>query len=446
MINVLIVEDEIENLNSIATILEKEGMSVLKAQSGNAALEIIRKQQVDVVLTDLVMEGIAGDELLSIIKKLYPEIEVIMMTAYGTIEIAVDVMKNGGYDFITKPIKRVMLVKTIKKAIEKLELKKENILLKEELNRIKSERFLIGNSKPMQNLLDIIRQVAPSTSTILVEGESGTGKELVADAVHTYSHRKQKPFIKLSCAALPESLLETELFGYEKGAFTGADNRKEGRFMLADKGTLFLDEVAEMSLKVQTKFLRVLQEGEFERVGGVDTVKVDVRIIAATNKKLEDSVKNGEFREDLFYRLNVINIKVPALKEHMDDIPLLVNFFIEKYSKRNDKEIHGISDEALEALQKHDWPGNIRELENIIERAVVLAKAGHLDLDDLPQSISGKDPEKVYKIPYGTPLKDIEKVVILDTLKLSGGDKNLTAKMLGVAERTIYRKLDEYLK
>jgi two-component system response regulator HydG len=441
---VLVVEDEIENLESISKILAKEGHEIHQARNGKQALEILRKENVDIMLTDLVMEGLDGAELLTLCKRLYPEIEVILMTAYGTIEIAVDVMKQGGYDFITKPIKRVMLLKTIRQAAQKQELSKENRILKEELNRIRAERKLVGSSPAILALVDTIKQVAVSTSTVLIDGESGTGKELVADAIHRFSHRRDKPFIKMSCAALPETLLETELFGYEKGAFTGADNRKDGRFSLADKGTLLLDEVAEMSLKVQTKFLRVLQEGEFERVGGIDTLKVDVRIIAATNKNLHELSARGEFREDLYYRLNVINLKVPPLKDHKEDIPLLVNHFMEKYGKRNNKVLRGMSSDALNLLSRYSWPGNIRELENVIERATVMARSDIIDVSDLPTTISEDDTQNIYRIPYGTPLKDIEQMVICDTLKFSKGDKNLTAKILGVAPRTIYRKLDEY--
>jgi two-component system response regulator HydG len=441
---VLVVEDEIENLESISKILAKEGHEIHQARNGKQALEILRKENIDIMLTDLVMEGLDGAELLTLCKRLYPEIEVILMTAYGTIEIAVDIMKQGGYDFITKPIKRVMLLKTIRQAAQKQELSKENRILKEELNRIKAERKLVGSSPAILALVDTIKQVAVSTSTVLIDGESGTGKELVADAIHRFSHRRDKVFIKMSCAALPETLLETELFGYEKGAFTGADSRKDGRFSLADKGTLLLDEVAEMSLKVQTKFLRVLQEGEFERVGGVDTLKVDVRIIAATNKNLRELAARGEFREDLYYRLNVINLKVPPLKDHKEDIPLLVNHFMEKYGKRNNKVLRSITNDALNLLARYSWPGNIRELENVIERATVMARSDVIDVSDLPTTVSEDDTQNVYRIPYGTPLKDIEQLVICDTLKFSKGDKNLTAKILGVAPRTIYRKLDEY--
>lgn len=440
---ILVVDDEDEIRKILARILEKEGFEVIEASNGSTALEIVREQRVNIVLADLKMPGMSGMELLEAIKIIHPEIEVIMITGQGTIEDAVECLKKGAYDFITKPFKKVQIIKSISKALENQALLIENKQLRELLDGMRQWRKIIGTSQPMREVMKVVEQVSQSSATVLIQGESGTGKELIAEAIHYMSPRRNKPLIKVSCAALPETLLEAELFGFEKGAFTGAVSRKEGRFELADGGTLFLDEVCEMTPSTQVKLLRVLQDGEFERLGGLKTIKVDVRIIAASNSDLSQAVKNKTFREDLFYRLNVITIMLPPLRDRMEDVPLLVEYFIQKYSERNKKAIAGISKQAMDALMRYNWPGNVRELENTIERAVVFCKGEYITVDDLPSHIvSSLGARPFISIPIGVPLKEIEKIVIKEALKYSKGDKSIAAKLLGIAPRTIYRKIE----
>lgn len=440
---ILIVDDEEEIRKALAKILEREGYEILQASDGSSALQIIRDQRVNVVLADLRMPGMNGMELLQSIKIMRPEIEVIIITGKGTIEDAVECLKKGAYDFITKPFKRVNIIKSITKALDNQKLFIENKQLKDMLEGLRHYRRIIGTSASMMEVMKTVEQVSQSSATVLIQGESGTGKELVAEAIHYMSPRKNKPLIKVSCAALPETLLEAELFGFEKGAFTGAISRKEGRFELADGGTLFLDEVAEMTPSTQVKLLRVLQDGEFERLGGVKTLKVDVRIIAASNSDLLQAVKNKTFREDLYYRLNVITITLPPLRDRMEDVPLLVEYFIQKFSERNKKEIAGISKQAMDALMKYSWPGNVRELENTIERAVVFCKGKYITLEDLPSNIvSSLESRTFISIPIGLPLKEVEKIVVKEALRYSKGDKNIAARLLGIAPRTIYRKIE----
>jgi len=441
---VLIVDDEAPLRTSLTKILKKAGYEVMEAPSGEEALEIVRREPVSVVLTDLKMPGMDGVQLLRAIKAISPEAEVILMTAYGTIETAVEAMKEGAYDYIEKPLRRAKVLKTVANAMEKQVLLMENRYLHQQLEDARNVKRIIGQSEPMRRVMEIVHQVAPTSATVLIEGESGTGKEVIANAIHYLSDRKDKPFIKVSCAALPETLLESELFGHERGAFTGADRRKPGRFELADKGTLFLDEIGLMPLHLQVKLLRVLQEHEFERLGGTETIKVNVRLIAATNVNLAEAVRNGSFREDLYYRLNVINIKLPPLRERKEDIPLLVDHFIRIYSEKNSKPLRGISKGAMSALMRYEWPGNVRELENVIERAVVLSRDEVIDEGDLPEYIvEGKEEPRLITIPIGTPMDEVERIVISETLKHTKGDKMLAARLLGISYRTIYRKLNE---
>ncbi len=437
----LIVEDDKNNLRSLEKIFSKESMRVLSALDGREAVEIIRKNSVDAVLTDLMMPGMGGDDLLKLVKTLAPETEVVLMTAYGKVEVAVEAMKNGAYDFVEKPLKRASIVKTVRKALEKRSLVMENRTLKERLQSLE-KRKIIGNSPVFRKTLDVAIQAAPSVATVLVLGESGTGKELVARAIHDNSHRREAKFLAVNCAALPESIMEAELFGYEPGAFTGAVKRREGRFDQADGGTLFLDEVAEMSPSVQVKLLRVLQEGEFEPLGGT-TKSVDVRLVAATNRDLEEEVARGTFREDLYYRLNVIVVNLPSLRQRLDDVPLLAEHFLRVYMERNAKDLEGITDEAMELLTSYYWPGNVRELENAIERAVVLAKGRVIGPDDLPPRVSkGQRFEGQVTFSIGSPLAEMELRMIQETLRYTKGDKKLAAQLLGIAPRTIYRKLE----
>jgi two-component system response regulator HydG len=374
-----------------------------------------------------------------------PETEVLIMTGYGTVETAVEAIRIGAYDFIEKPFKRIQLLKTTEKALEKQTLLYENRRLKEELEADGGgggPRNVVGVSRAMREVIELVNQVADSNATVLITGESGTGKEVIANAIHFRSSRSRRPLIKVSCAALPETLLEAELFGYEKGAFTGATGRKSGRFELADGGTLFMDEVGEIPASMQVKLLRVLQEGEFERLGGTRTMRVDVRLVTATNKDLSEAVRAGSFREDLYYRLNVINIPIPPLRERREDIPLLVDHFIQRYARRNKRQIAGISREAMERLMDYDWPGNVRELENTIERAIVLSREALIDTDSLPpQILEQRGPASHVVIPIGMKMRDIQKTMITETLKHTGGNRELAAKLLGIASRTIYRKL-----
>jgi two-component system response regulator HydG len=441
---VLVVDDDRANLDSVARIFQRESLATLTASNGTEALELLRKPEVSVMVTDLMMPGMDGQELLKAARTIRPDVEVVLMTAYGTVETAVAAMKDGAYDFITKPLKRHSLVKAVQKALEKHDLAAENRVLKARLAEMGSSRTPIGQSPAFRAMMDTLRQAAPSTATVLLMGESGTGKELAARALHEQSHRAKGPFIAVNCAALPESILEAELFGVERGAFTGATTRREGRFERAHGGTLFLDEVGEMPLSAQVKLLRVLQEGELERLGGTQTVKVDVRIVAATNKDLVREVAEGRFREDLYYRLNVVEVRIPALASRREDIPLLADAFLRRFAAKNGKVLRGFSPDAVSVMENYAWPGNVRELEHAVERAVVLAKGEVLEVADLPETVRkgplGSAGQLV--IPIGTPMEEIERRVIHETLRHTKGDKTLAARLLGIAARTIYRKLE----
>jgi len=446
---VLVVDDEESNLEVLKRVLGRAGYRISVADSGPEGLDRLRTDQPELLLTDLKMPGMDGLELLRAARTVSPTTEVILMTAFGTVEIAVEAMREGAYDFITKPLKRHDILKAVGKGLEKAALLAENRLLREQVasqsQSSGSMGGIVGRSEELRRVLETAGQVAPSEATILIMGESGTGKEVLAQAIHEMSGRKGGPLIRVNCAAIPETLFESELFGYEKGAFTGAADRKPGRFELADGGTLFLDEVAEMSMASQVKLLRVLQEAQFERVGGTSTVSVDIRLIAATNRDLERAVAQRTFREDLYYRLNVIPIQLPPLRDRTDDVPLLAAHFVKIYRDKNHKKVKGISDVALEALTAYRWPGNIRELENTMERAVVLCRADHVGLDDLPQHMQpeGHGGPRQLVFPVGTPLREIEKTAIRETLRHTSGDKKLAARLLGIAARTIYRRLEE---
>ncbi|MGB0590863.1 MAG: sigma-54-dependent transcriptional regulator [Myxococcota bacterium] len=438
----LVVDDDPSNLESLARIFRRERVEVLTATDGKEALAVLRKTRVSVVLTDLMMPSMNGLDLLRAAKTVSPETEFILMTAFGTVETAVEAMKEGAWDFVTKPFKRIQIVKAVRRALDRQTLVLENQALRAELEGSRRDRSIIGNSIAIRQTLDLVSQVAPSSATVLLTGESGTGKELVARALHRGSQREKRPFIAVNCAALPETLLEAELFGHEKGAFTGATSQRQGRFELADTGTLFLDEIGETTPQLQVKLLRALQEGEFERVGGSRSVKVDVRVVAATNADLREEVSAGRFREDLFYRLNVIHVDLPPLRDRKDDVPLLAHHFLKKYAKKNHKDIGGITKAAIDQMMIWDWPGNVRELENAIERAVVLCRGDAVDVDELPPHIrQGETEARVLNVPIGTPLADIEEMVIRETLAVTKGDKRLAAQLLGIATRTIYRKI-----
>jgi two-component system response regulator HydG len=441
---ILVVDDEPANRQVLARILTREGYDVEQADDGRQALELLRGGGFELVLTDLKMPGMDGLELLQAVRALGADVEVIVMTAYGTVEAAVGAMKDGAYDFITKPLRRVELVTTVRKALEKRHLASENRSLRA---RLGEEDEVIGRSPAMRRLLQEIEQVAPSEASVLLEGESGTGKGLLARRIHASSPRAGGRLITVNCAAIPENLLESELFGYEQGAFTGARGRKEGRFDLARGGTLFLDEVTEMSLATQVKLLRVLQEGEYERVGGTKTLEADCRILSATNRDLDRAVAEGGFRGDLYYRLNVIRVRVPSLSERPEDVPLLAQFFLARYASKNRKQVDGFSAEALDALQGYRWPGNVRELENVVERAVVLARDGSVGLEQLPEPVrQGRGALSMLSFQVGTPIKEMERAMIESTLRFAGGDKNLAANLLGITARTIYRREAEWAR
>ncbi len=438
---ILIVDDEKSNLDSLERIFDKEGMRILRAPAGKDAVEIFKRHQVDVVLTDLLMPGMSGVELLRALKTLSPEVEVILMTAYGTVETAVDAMKEGAYDFIEKPFKKMVIVKTVTRALEKRSLVVENMRLRQQINSQK-DRTIVGNSPPWRRTLALAAQAAPSMANVLIQGESGTGKELLARYIHDSSPRATGSFVAVNCAAIPETIIEGEMFGYERGAFTGAVQRREGFFAQARAGTLFLDEVGEVPPHVQVKLLRVIQEGEYTPLGGRQEF-ADVRLIAATNKDLALEVAEGRFREDLFYRLNVVLMESPPLRHRRDDIPLLADHFLTVFARRDGKSINGISPQAMNLLMDHSWPGNIRELENAIERAVVIARGETVEAGDLPEAVVAADrPSEEIRVTVGTSLEDIERLVIRETLRHTGGDKKLAAHLLGIAPRTIYRKLE----
>ena len=442
---ILVVDDEPELCQALSRLLGRHGYQALTAGNGEEALEVLRKEQVPLVLSDLMMPRMNGVELLKAAKIVSPSTEMVIVTGHGTIETAVEAMKMGAYDFIEKPFTASTTLKVVRKALEKQQLMAENIELRRMLKEGGAQDSIVGKSEVMRQTLETARQVAQSRATVLLTGESGTGKEVFANAIHRWSDRAGKPMIKLSCAAIPETLLEAELFGHEKGAFTGAVNRRRGRFEAAHGGTLFLDEVGEMPLSVQVKLLRVIQEGVFERLGSNDPIEVNVRLLAATNADLEQMVADGTFREDLYYRLNVINIEVPPLRARAGDIELLASAFLKKACEVNNKDIVGFTPEATEALERYGWPGNVRELENCVERSLVLCRGDMIGADVLPQQVLAgrRTATDAVVIPVGTPLRDAEMDLIRATLDSTGGDKETAAKILGIASRTIYRKIKD---
>jgi two-component system response regulator HydG len=444
---VLVVDDDASNLASLVKIFERLGLRAVPATDGREALEVLRRTPVDVILTDLMMPQMSGVDLLKNVKALSPDTELIMMTAYGTIERAVEAMREGAYDFVTKPFRRAQIEQVVRRAVEKRALLAEIGALKKELADVRratpGASGIIGTAPALRRVMEMTRQAAPSSATVLLMGESGTGKELFARALHQQSARADGPFVAVNCGALPDTIIEAELFGAQKGAFTGAVQTRDGRFSRANGGTLFLDEVGDLAPHVQVKLLRVLQSGEYERLGGIETLHADCRIVAATNRDLAKAVKNGDFREDLYYRLNVIPITLPPLRARPDDVPLLADHFLRRYAEKNQKPIDGISTKAMARLIDYSWPGNVRELENTIERAVVLARGRILDEGDLPETILGEARDaQVLTVQLGTPLEEIERRVIRETLRFTEGDKKRAAQLLGIATRTIYRKLD----
>ena len=444
---ILIVDDEKNIRTGLGKSLSMEGYAVKLAENGLQAWDYVNKQHIDLVVTDLRMPKMSGEDLLLKISSAYPTLPVIILTGHGTIESAVNAMRDGAFDFVTKPINLDRLSLLVKRALSSRKLQIENSNLLNELEKLKKkQKFdgIIGKSQKMRRVMEIVEQVAQTKASVLITGESGVGKELVADALHELSNRSKGPYVKVHCAALSESLLESELFGHEKGSFTGAVSQKKGRFELADKGTIFLDEIGEINAQVQIKILRVLQEKQFERVGGEKTLSIDTRIVSATNRNLQEEIKLGNFREDLFYRLNVVKIEVPPLRDRKDDIPLLSAAFLKEFNEENEKSIEGFSSKARSALYSYSWPGNIRELRNCIESTVVLSKGSVIELDDLPLSVTSAAREDQIHLPLGSTMETAEKEFIIATLNYCKGNKSKAAEMLGIGRKTLHRKIQEY--
>ena len=446
---ILLVDDDKNTADGLKKILLQDGYDTGCTYTGNEALDLIEAEHFDIVITDMKLPDISGFSIIEKVKKKNVDIAVVMITAFSSIQTAIDAMKKGADDYLTKPVNIEELELILKKIWERRLLILQNKELKQKLNDKYNFSGIIGNTPEIQLIFKTITEIAPTAATVLIYGDTGTGKELIANAIHYSSDRKDKPFVALHCASLSEGVLESELFGHEKGAFTGAISQRRGRFELANGGSLFLDEVGEMNSHVQIKLLRVLETGKFERVGGEKTFESDVRIIAATNKDLEKEIKEGRFREDLYYRLNVINLKLPSLIERKEDIGLLIDNFLIKYSKKNRKNIKGLTPQSAKLLNNYDWPGNVRELENAIERAVVMARNEYVEPNDLPSNINvntKKSRKETFRIPSGATMKEIEKKVIIETLQTTNGSKSKAAKILGISTRKIEYKIKEWSK
>ncbi|HRR20357.1 MAG TPA: sigma-54 dependent transcriptional regulator [Desulfomonilia bacterium] len=442
---ILVVDDDNGHRTMLKTLLSGWGYRVYEADDGSKAIEWVRSRPFDLILMDIRMVKVSGLEALSVIKGMNPAIPVIIITAYSSVESAIEAMKKGAYEYLMKPLDFEEMHMKMEQAMEHCRLKEENRILKEIIGEHFDTRNIIGKSPSMIRLLETTSKAAASDATVLITGESGTGKEMIAGAIHFNSTRENHPFIKLNCAAISEGLLESELFGHERGAFTGAVRRREGRFSQAHRGTLFLDEISEMSMAMQAKLLRVIQEKEFTRVGGEEVLTVDVRIITATNRDLLAEVQQGNFREDLYYRLNVINLKVPPLRERREDIPLLAEHFLKMFSAKNDKAIKGFTPQAMDRLIRYRWPGNVREMMNAVESAVVLSDSEYISESDL-SLLHAELPslEAVAPVSADLPLEEVEKTTILKTLEISGGNKSEAARKLGITRATLHKKLKKY--
>lgn len=447
MKKILVVDDDAAHGRMLNTLLTDWGYEIHLADDGTTAVEMVKARPFDMILMDMKMVKMSGMEALQMIKTYNPSLPVIIMTAYSSVNTAVEALKIGAYDYLTKPLDFDKLKLTIERIFENIFLKSENRHLKIQLKEKSFDHDIIGNSMAMQSLLDTIQMVAPTDANVLVTGESGTGKELVSAAIHYNSPRKHQPFVRINCAAITETLLESELFGHEKGAFTGADKRRKGKFLLADKGSILLDEIGEMSLAMQAKLLRVIQEKEITPVGSDQNIKTDVRVIASTNRELKKMAEQGSFRQDLYYRLNVVSIEVPPLRERKEDIPTLALHFLEVFSKKNKREIKGFSPDAMDAMIRYEWEGNVRELMNCVERGVVLARSDYICLEDLPfikaTPFDGMDGATDLK---NISLSRIEETAILSTLESAGGNKSETARRLGITRKTLLKKLKQYGK
>ncbi|MFQ5432889.1 MAG: sigma-54-dependent transcriptional regulator, partial [Nitrospinota bacterium] len=446
---ILVVDDNSDNLELTGHLLESKGFDFATTTSSMEALVMMENERFQLVISDLMMPHMDGIQLLEKIKNSWPETEVIIVTAHGSIKSAVEAIKKGAYSYILKPFEPDDVINQVKKVLDLLVIKRENQALKMQLESVKDTKTIIGKTPQIKAVLDLVKTVSGTNATVLIHGESGTGKELIAHAIHNQSERKSQPFIKVACAALSESLLESELFGHEKGSFTGAIGQKKGRFEVAHHGTIFLDEIGDISPTVQVKLLRVLQEREFERVGGTKPIKTDVRIIAATNRDLANDVNNGRFREDLFYRLNVINVNMPSLSDRRDDIPLLTEYFLQKYRLEVNKMVEGFTDKAMKSLVDYNWPGNIRELQNVVERAVVLAKGKMIDNQNLPDNVRqdtalrrSSDYELLSTLKEAKQV--FEKQFLVKALKYNNGNISRTADMIKLARKNLQDKIKSY--
>ena len=441
---ILVVDDNVTMRDSLRDTLGSEGYAVQAVENAIQAIAELERQEVDLVLADLSLPRVSGLELLDRVKKSWPGVEVIVITGQGSIATAVDAIKRGAYHYVTKPFTADEILHLVGQALERRLLVHRKERLEEELSLARGVHQLVGQSEPIQKIRAIIQTAAGSEATVLIQGESGTGKEIIANAIHAQSKRARGPLVKMNCAAVPETLLESELFGHEKGAFTGADRRRIGRFEQADGGTLFLDEVCEMHPRLQAKFLRALQEREVERLGSSTPIPVDVRIIAATNRDLKKALEEGVLREDLYYRLNVILLQVPGLRERMDDVPILAMHFLRKYAARESSVMTGISEEAMNVLLSYSWPGNVRELENAIERGLVLGQGDRLQSQDLPPQVHRRTDDQHPLVPAHLTLEEMEKLAIAQALRLTGGNKSEAAERLGIHRTSIYDKMRRY--
>ena len=445
--HILIVDDDANHRTMLHALLTEWGAKPDEAGSGAEAVEMTRERPYDLILMDVQMAGMTGIEALREIKAYNPAIPILIMTAYSNVENAVEAIKAGAYDYLPKPLEFDEFRLTMDRALDHANLRQENRMLREQLGKTFDNVGIIGASPPIRKVLETLAMVASSEATVLIYGESGTGKELFAKAIHANGQHKKGPFVAVNCAALSENLLESELFGHEKGAFTGADRRREGLFAQANKGTIFLDEIGEISPAMQVKLLRVIQEREFQRVGGDQKIRVDVRIVAATNRDLQEEVKAGRFRQDLFFRLNVVTLTIPPLRDRMEDVPLLALFFLERFAARNNKTVKGFTPGAMDRMMKYSWPGNVRELENAVERSVVLLVGEYVTERELPPSVAGDSPDEAksgLRALSGLSLENAEKIVIEETMKDCGGNKTEAAKRLGVTRKTLLAKMTRY--
>ncbi|ACL65736.1 two component, sigma54 specific, transcriptional regulator, Fis family [Anaeromyxobacter dehalogenans 2CP-1] len=442
---VLIVDDETDSREALAELTQRWGYDVQTASDGTEALRRAIEGHPDVILTDLVMPNMDGLWLLRALRAELPDCPVVLLTGRGTIQTAVQAIREGAFDFIEKPLEVPRLRLVLERALEKKETMREVQLLRRRIAALAPGTDMIGSGPAMQRVFELVKKVSPSNASVVIAGESGTGKEVVARAIHNLSPRKDKPFVALNCSAIPATLIESELFGYERGAFTGADQRRLGNFELAHNGTLFLDEIGELPLELQAKFLRVLEERKIRRLGGRSEVEVDVRVICATNRDLKEEIRRGRFREDLYFRLHVFSILLPTLKERREDVPLLVHHFIEKFNAETGKRVQGVSPAAMAVLQGYAWPGNIRELRNTVERAMILVDGEVIGEEQLPPDMPASRPEAAtLRVPLGLHIDKVEKEYILASLQRNGGNKARTAEILGISEKTLYNKLNRY--